>query len=48
MVTSDPKISSINLSARCRRGAAAMSSLSREVMCLLRVDIADDSDDSDI
>ena len=46
MVTSDPKISSINLSARCRRGAAATPSLSPELLCLLRVYTTDDDSDS--
>ena len=38
LVTSDPKISSVNISARCR-GATAASSMSSEVLSLLRVDI---------
>ena len=39
LVTSDPTISSVNLSARCRRAATAASSLSPDVVRLLKIDL---------
>ena len=46
LVTSDPKISSVNLSARCQTGATVTANMSREVLSLLNVHFSGDVSDA--